>query len=677
MQLSEAVRQSSRVQRTFFHSERLAWLYLAAIPVANFFVCRDAFHADGCSHLASWHGGWLSLAHLAGLDWVRPTWWRYWGGGEPLSLCYAPLIPFSIAAVSRILGCSREMALNAITAFVYCAAPAAFYLLSWRLTRRPGCSFAAALIWSFASPIALLMPDAGPGHLLFSDPRRMILMFEWDDLPRTTSLLFFPLAAWGLWRALERRRPLYYAAAGIGIAGMMLANMVGPILTALLAIALPVAMNPQRPFALLRRSVLTAAVTYIVISPWLPPSFFLTTHGNEVRNGEDRWSTSSVLALALTLLILWWVWRFFKDRLGNCHARWLLFAGTPVILIAAFQQYAGWHFLPQAYRFKLEAEVAIVWIAVFLVAPFVARMPRAGIACVLAIGLSFAGLQAARFHRREQTLTAPIDMTRTIHFRLAQWVAANLPGQRVMLGGNLGTFLAEFVTADEFSAEQFTSGPNFEQKIAVYTIYTGTNAGPRDAEYSRLWLQAFGVHAIGIPGPSSPEFWKSFSNPFKFDGVLKVLWKEDDTTVYEVPGSRWTAHVLPAGQLVRTAPAHGLDTAQLSAFVAAQNAADGAMIVWEDANHARVRAQIQPREVLAAQMTYDSGWHATVNGSAAAVRSDGIGLMVVETACLGTCDVRLEFDGGWEWRTCLAASAIALLALAALSLRRRVAAAAR
>lgn len=668
--ISPGTRRAGLKELSRLRSERFAWLYLAAILAVNFFVCREAFHADGCSHMASWHGAWLSLARLAGLDWVRPTWWRYWGGGEPLALSYAPLVPFSIAAISRALGCTREMALNALTAFVYCATPAAFYLLSWRLTRRAGCSFAAVLIWSLASPIAFLMPDAGAGHPVFSDPRRLILMFEWDDLPRITSLLFFALATWGLSRALERRRLLYYAAAGMGIAAMMLPNTVGAILTALLVVTLPVAMNPRRPFALLWRSILTAAVAYIAISPWMRPSFFLTTHSNEVRNGEAQWSAGSVVALALTLLVLWLVWRLSKDRLKNWYARWLLFAGTPVILIAAFQQYAGWHFVPQAWRFKIEAEVAIVWMVVFLAAPLVARMPRTASACVLALALLLAGVQIDRFHEREQALTAPIDTTRTIQFRVAKWVAANLPGERVMLGGTLGTFLDEFVTADEFSAEQFTSGPNFEQKIAVYTIYTGTNAGARDAEYSELWLRAFGVHAIGVPGPSSPEYWKPFSNPRKFDGVLPVLWKEDDTTVYGVPGSQWTAHVLTTAQLVRTPPAHGLDTAQLSAFVAAQDAAGGAMMVWDDANHARVRVDIQPREVVATQMTYDSGWHATVNGSSATVRPDGIGLMVVETACTGSCEVRLEFDGGWEWRLCLAASAMVLVALGVVVCRR-------
>jgi hypothetical protein len=645
-------------------SRHAPWLYLAALAAVNLFICRDAFTSGACGHFASWHGAWMSLARLAGLDWIRPTWWRYWGGGEPLALSYAPLIPFSIAAVSHLFHCSLELALNLICASVYCAPPLLFYLLSWRLSHRAGYSFVATMVWSLASPIALLMPDAGLHPLSFGDPRRLILLFQWDDLPRVTSLAFFPLAAWGMSRALERPRPLYYAAAGIGIAGMMLPNTVGAVLTALLVVTLPLAMSPHRPLALLKRAALIAVAAYVVISPWLPPSFFITTRSNEARNGEAQWSFPSVLALAITLAATWIVWRIATHKLKSWYARWLLLCGTPVILIAAFMQYLGWHFVPQAWRFKMEAEIAIVWIAVFSLRPAIARVPRAAQIALIAVSLLLAGHQALSFHRVEQALVAPVDVSRSIQFRVAKWVGANLPGQRVMMAATLGTFLDRFITADEFSAEQFTSGPNFEQKIAVYTIYTGTNAGDRDAEYSLLWLKAFGVHAIGVPGPQSPEPWRPFAHPRKFEGVLPVLWIEDDTTIYGIPGSPWTAHVLRPGQLVRHPPIHGLDVDELRAFVAAQDSAPGAAIAWEDANRARLVTSVEVGEVVSTQITYDPGWHATVNGVRRPLRPDGIGLMVVEPACHGNCEIHLEFDGGWEWKLCLAASAITIVLLA-------------
>jgi hypothetical protein len=39
--------------------------------------------------------------------------------------------------------------------------------------------------------------------------------------------------------------------------------------------------------------------------------------------------------------------------------------------------------------------------------------------------------------------------------------------------------------------------------------------------------------------------------------------------------------------------------------------------------------------------------------------------MVIEPACDGNCEIHLEFDGGWEWKLCLAASGITILLLAA------------
>jgi hypothetical protein len=641
------------------------WLYFAALAAVNLFICRDAFTSGVCGHFASWHGAWMSLARLAGLDWIRPTWWRYWGGGEPLAFTYLPLIPFGIAAISQLLHCSRELALNLITASIYCAGPLLFYLLSWRLSHRAGYSFAAAMVWSLVSPIALLMPDAGLHHPSFWDPRRLLLMFEWDDLPRLTSLAFLPLAAWGMSLALERRRPLYYAAAGIGLAGMMLANMAGAVLAALLVVTLPLAMNPDRPLALLKRSALIAAATYAVISPWLTPSLILTTRSNEARNGEAQWTLSAAIALAITIAATWIVWRISARKLKNWPARWLLLFATPIVLAAAFQQYTGWHFAPQAWRYKIEAEAAIIWIAVFSLAPLIDRIPRTMRIACLSLLLLLAGRQMLDFHRVAHTLVAPVDVAHSIQFRVAKWVDANLPGQRVMMAGALGTFLDSFITADEFSAEQFTTGPNFEQKIAVYTIYTGTNAGDRDADYSILWLKAFGVHAIGVPGPQSPEYWKPIAHPRKFDGVLPVLWREDDTTIYRVPGSPWPVHVLRPDQLVRHPPVHGLDVDEVRAFVSAQDSAKGAALTWDDANHARIATTADAGEIVSTQITYDPGWHASVNGVRRPVRPDGIGLLVIEPACTGACDIRLEFDGGWEWKICLAASGITLLLLAA------------
>ena len=96
--------------------------------------------------------------------------------------------------------------------------------------------------------------------------------------------------------------------------------------------------------------------------------------------------------------------------------------------------------------------------------------------------------------------------------------------------------------------------------IAAFTIFSGRNAGARDAEYSVFWLKAFGARAISVSGPNGREYYKPFANPRKFDGVLPVLWREGDDIIYEAPSrSTSLAHVIPGAAVATRTPLHGLD----------------------------------------------------------------------------------------------------------------------
>jgi hypothetical protein len=241
-----------------------------------------------------------------------------------------------------------------------------------------------------------------------------------------------------------------------------------------------------------------------------------------------------------------------------------------------------------------------------------------------------------------------------------------------MMGGSMGNFLNTFTSMEQLSGQPYTTAPNWEEQIAVYTIYIGQNSGDRDGDFSLLWLKAFGVQAVAVSGPHSPEYWKPFANPRKFEGMLPVLWREDDTTIYRVPQrSASLAHVMRPDQLVRRAPMHGLDTDDVHRFVAALDSASvPAVMEWRGANRARIRALLKPGEIVSTQITYHPGWHATVEGGDRTVLADGIGLMVVYPNCVGDCEIILNYDGGWSSRLCRAASSGILLLLLAASLSR-------
>ena len=137
-----------------------------------------------------------------------------------------------------------------------------------------------------------------------------------------------------------------------------------------------------------------------------------------------------------------------------------------------------------------------------------------------------------------------------------------MPGERTMVGGDTQWLFNIWSDNPQLGAGHEPTAPNFVQQLAVYEIYTGQNAGLRDAATSILWLKAFGVTNISVPGPDTRETLHPFVNPFKFDGLLPVLWREDGDTVYGVPmPSRSLAHVIPAEAIVVRAPANGLDIA--------------------------------------------------------------------------------------------------------------------
>jgi hypothetical protein len=652
----------------------LPWLYFAALLAANLYICREAFVTESTGHFNSIHGQWMALARLQGLHWLAPHWWPYWGAGSPLESTYAPIVPFTIATFTRLFRESPALALNQLTALVYCLGPLVLYLVSWRASRAPGYSFAAALAYALLSPAGLIIPDHGFHFPALWSARRLYLIFEWDDLAHLASFTLFPIAAWFLARALRSRRTFDYAIAGISMVGMMLANMFGAVLSALVVFTVPLALGGQphagteRRFQprLLLRAGLVAAVAYLVVSPWLPPSLLRTIRVNEAGTGEVDSSLRSWIALGLILFSCWAVWRVGSRHISEWSARWMLLFACPIILMPALAEFSGIHFLPQPGRYKEEAEMVFVWIAVFAMRPVLTRAPG-WVRIAVAIPLLVLATRQLVGHRRFfKDLTRPVDITKSIEYRSAKWVESNLFGQRIMMSGSLGSFLNTFTNVPQLSAQPYTTAPNWVEQIAVYTIYIAQNTGERDAEYSLLWLKAFGAQAVAVPGPGSPEYWKPFTWPRKFDGMLPVLWRQDDTTIYRVPQpSAGLAHVVPRDSPVRRKPVHGLDVEEVRGFVAALDdpAAPPADLQWQGSRRAVIRATPPPGDVISIQINYHAGWSAHVGARECKLSEDGLGLMVAEPECTGACEITLEYNGGWEAKLCRAASAAVLLLL--------------
>jgi hypothetical protein len=217
----------------------------------------------------------------------------------------------------------------------------------------------------------------------------------------------------------------------------------------------------------------------------------------------------------------------------------------------------------------------------------------------------------------------------------------------VMVSGTPSFWLNAFTDQPQLSGGHDPTAPNWSQRVAVFIIYSGMNAGPRAGEVATMWMKAFGVQALTL----SAEFWKTFTDPNKFEGILPVLWREGSNTVYRVPQrSPSLAHVVPAGAIVSRVPLNGVDIGQVTQYVAALDdpSLPLAEMRWSDFNSARIETTLHQGQVLSVQVTYHPGWRTRINGIAQPVFRDGLGLLVVKPDCRGPCQIDLTYDGGAE-----------------------------
>jgi hypothetical protein len=214
---------------------------------------------------------------------------------------------------------------------------------------------------------------------------------------------------------------------------------------------------------------------------------------------------------------------------------------------------------------------------------------------------------------------------------------------------------------------------NQVQQRADAAIGFGAANVQEDVHLTLTWLKAYGVGVVAISGKESGEYWRPFTHPEKFDGVLPALWKESGVTMYRVPLREFgLAHMVPEGAVVRDAPKAPDDIAGVEKYVAALDEATlaGTQFQWEGRNRIRIRTIAAPGQALSVQVSYHPGWHATVAGQWRELRKDGLGLMWLRPVVSGACEVVLDYDGGWELRLCRWLSWLALAGVA-VCLRRR------
>jgi hypothetical protein len=641
--------------------------YAVLLLLVNVFIASRLFRLNYSGYLGSIEGTFIAIAKQVAAHPSDLLWWPYWDCGLPFQNTYLPLLQLVVAAYSRIMGSSPSLAFHQICAALFCLAPVSVFAMARGITGKIQTSFLVALAFSLFSPCAWLVPairnDLGSLHHL----RRLQILVYYGEGPHTACLALLPLAVLFLYLSLVGECLRYRILAGALVALAVLANAFGAAILAVVVLCLLVTIRTGRIW---RNALLLGAIcllAYVWISPLVPPSVLSAIRANSPTVGGDYRFTLRSLSGVIAIVVGGAGVRHLTRRLEDYLRFFLLYAwslSSIVLLGTLFAVYV----VPQPHRYQIAMDLGLCLAIGFSLAKVAAA--RRVVAAVFLIACIF---QFVHDRRYAHSLIRAIDPTHTVPYRIAAWVDKNMSGQRVMISGAYALQFNIFTDTPQLEGGHVPMLPNFLLRIATYAIYSGMNAGAQDAEISTLWLQAFGAHAVSVPGASSAENYQPFVNPHKFEGVLPVLWREGDDTIYGVPArSSSLAHVVPEQSLVREMPKHGMDILELRQFVAGLSdpAMPDAPLIWRDRHTAEIRVQPMPRTALSVQITHHRGWKAWSGGHEVPVGRDGLGFMVMRPQCSAPCTVTLEYDGGPELRWTVLASAVLMIGVAAVAVRK-------
>ena len=634
--------------------------------LVNLSIVAKLFRQEYSAYLESNEGSFIAIARQISQHFGDLRWWPLWDCGMPFQNTYLPLLHLLTAAFSSLSGHSPALAYHQVCAAFFAAGPVCLYFMAWRMTGRRGASFLAALGYSLFSPGAWFFPAvaADLGSPLYL--RRLQTLAYYGEGPYTASLAFLPLAILFLYLAITEDRLWHKAAAGVFVAATVLANAFGAVILAAAALSVLAVVHTTRWRRNLGLLLAIAAISYAVLSPLFPPSVIAAIRMNSPTvDGDYRFTLRSLAGLAVLAagwLALWWSTR----RRAPVMRFFLLFAFV-LAGIFWFGVDAKIYILPQPHRYEIAMEMALALLAVFAGAQMLNRFPRLRYP-LLSIFLLVCALQFRQDLNYAHRLIRSVDITATGPYRVARWMDDHLPGSRVMVSGPYSFWFNDFTDTPQLHGGHDPMQLNAILRVAVFTIYGSSSGGARDGEIAIAWLRALGAHAIYVPGPGSSGFFQPFAKPRKFEGLLPVLWREGNDTIYGVPArSRSLAHVIPAALTVQRTPVDGLDTAEIDRYVKAMDdpSLKEAALVWKDRHSAAIHAQLQPGEAVSVQVTYTPGWRATVNGAPQRVARDGLGFILLTPECRGSCEIALVYDGGFEWRAACLASLLGLAFVAA------------
>ncbi len=652
------------------------------LALLNTVIVLPLFAGEYTQYMGSIEAAFLSHARFIDENWPYVGWNPLGYLGFPFHLFYTPLLPYLAAAGHKLpLALSTAAAYRLITAFAYVLGPVTLYLFVRYLTKRELTAVLAALAYSLLPSFVYVIGGvrADPPVAVFGQaPWRLIVMTWYGEGPHIAALTLTPLAALFFLRALKKPSFASYVLAALTVTAIALTNWIALFAVVLiLAVVLFSEMLLGEPGRKLISASVVAAIAYGLSAFWFNISFVKASMGFGNPSGNPLDQPNPVLLLIVGMPVA-----------GICY---LMFSGKPqrqklfipaawfaIFAAIVFGQYQfDLNLVPQPNRYAPELNMAAVILGAILFTAVYDRirsnaddLAKLAAPALVAVVVAAIAVFSLPFPRAAWDATqANADISRTSEYQVARWLEDNGEGGRVYATGTHAFWLNAFASVPQVRGGHDAGTVNPWWDHVVYQINNG-----EDGELAVMWAKALNVRYMVVNFPDSKVYYKDFTHPDKFNGLLPERFSYEGDTVYEIPTDSPEPVQLVNLPRFQALPAieNVLDRDGLEAYVQAVESSEGvdaSSLQVDGSARMTITADLAPGQGLLVRTTYDRGWTARAEGTKVDLSPDPVGFMLLEPQVPGRQEIVLEYHEPGDVRLGYLITAVSLLALAVLALR--------
>lgn len=622
------------------------------IFVLNVLLNAPVFMQGDLPFRESIEGGYVGMARFIS---QHPNPW----GWNPLPYCglptqfmYVPGVPYVSALFIHLLpNVPPDAVYRTIVGLMTCLGPVTLFFFALYFTGNRKWSFATAIGYTLLSPSYTLFPAVEKDRGIAQISWHMKVLAKYGEGPHNSGLTILPLALIGLWRAAKGRGYRLLLASALLLAAIPLTNWVAAFGLAISSLLLLLAAWDEPEFEW-QRALIAAGLAYLLACFWLTPSFVtnilfnwpVDSYGYHVRERQ----TLSLVGMIVGVVLIRLLFRYLKGSFYFCFVS----MGTFVFgWIASIYYLYGTDTVPESHRYAIEFE--LFFALAFMEACRLTLRSSNGTIRMCAMGtigvmLLVGAPQVGAYVTQGWDSWAPSPPEKTVEYKIAQWISQHPPAGRVLATGGMRFRLNTWFDIPQIGGGFETGLANRVPVDVAYHIRVG--GGPwqgHEVEETMLELKAMGTEYVVIHGPKSREFYRDFFRQERITKNLKPVFHTEDDTIYSLPFHS-LAHVMRPDELPEADVVYHPNA--LLKYVAAidDTARPQLTAQWARMDTLEVSGPVPQDDVVAVQVSHDSGWQATQDGHPIEVAEDRMGFIVLHPSPATATHIQLHYRGTFE-----------------------------